>query len=247
MLKHFFYSAVFFTLTSCVVSKSYQDYRATCEDSGGRLLQHSCFTLWYSDDCKQPVWVAYTLHRGDLDSIAIRKDNFKPDPKIPITFSASLADYAKSGYDRGHLAPAADMKRSQNCMDESFYLSNISPQVPAQNRGVWKRLEEQVRKYAVAYDSVVVVTGALLTGEMDRLGESRMCIPNSYYKGLLIHKSGELKTLGFIVPNAASTAELSAFVVTIDELEALTNIDFFPYLSQAIQQRIESVADFNDW
>jgi endonuclease G len=247
MRKHFLFIALLVAAFSCVAPKSYIHYRATNDASGGRLLEHSCFTVWYSDACKQPIWVAYTLYKGDLDSSAIRKDNFRPDPTVPESVSAKLSDYAQSGYDRGHIAPAGDMKRSQQCMDESFYLSNISPQIPAHNRGVWKRLEDKVRTYAVLYDSVVVVTGPILTGEMQKIGSSEVCVPPSYYKALLVHHNGSFQSIAFVVPNEGSSADLATFVLTVDQLEQLTGIDYFPYLPKSVQDKIESVADYTLW
>jgi endonuclease G, mitochondrial len=239
-------SFLFFVL-SCGTSAEYIHFRASSNFEDSRLVEHDCFTILYSDKCKQAHWVAYTLHKASLSGEAQRKDNFRPDPNIPADKSAQLSDYRSSGYDRGHLAPAADMRVSQNCMDDSFYFSNISPQVPTHNRGVWKRLEDQVRHYAEKFDSVVVVTGPVLQGDLELLGDNEVCIPKLYYKALLVKDSNGFKTIGFVVPNEGSNAELRTFALTIDELEQLTGIDFFPYIPVQIQKSIEAAFDFDDW
>jgi endonuclease G len=238
---------VLFFVLSCGTPSEYIHFRANSNFEDGRLVHHDCMTIFYSDHCKQAHWVAYTLYKESLSGDAKRKDNFRPDPKIPFEKSAQLSDYRASGYDRGHLAPAADMRNSQDCMDDSFYLSNISPQVPAHNRGVWKRLEDQVRHYAEKYDSVVVVTGPILRGELQLLGDNEVCIPQLYYKALLISNSNGMQTMGFVVPNEGSTAELRTFALSIDELEELTGIDFFPYLPRQVEKVIEASFDYDDW
>ena len=103
-----------------------------------------------AEEHEQPAWVIYRLTKQQaLTKAAKRDDNFKEDPSVP-TGSATLADYRRSGYDRGHLAPAADMAYSRQTMEDSFFMSNMSPQRPAFNRGIWKDLEAQVRDFAIS-------------------------------------------------------------------------------------------------
>lgn len=212
------------------------------------VLEHDCITIGYDIEAKQATWVAYTLKKSDLEGDAKRKNNFKIDPKLTENQSAKDEDYYKSGFDRGHLAPAADMTVSQECMDQSFYYSNISPQLPGHNRGVWKRLESEVRDWAIQYDSVVVVTGAIVDKENDeRLGESKVCIPKFYYKALLIKKGSELYTIGFVLANASFKEELTTFSVTIDDLEDQTGLDFFPTIGKKVQGQIESQIEYDIW
>jgi endonuclease G len=212
------------------------------------VLKHDCITIGYDIEAKQATWVAYTLKKSDLDGEAKRKNNFKMDPRLSENQSAKDEDYYKSGFDRGHLAPAADMTVNQECMDQSFYYSNMSPQLPGHNRGVWKKLESDVRDWALQYDSVVVVTGAIIDKENDeRLGESKICMPKFYYKALLIKKDTELYTIGFVVANQSSKEEINTFSITIDELEAKTKLDFFPTISRREQAQIESKIDYDIW
>jgi len=113
------------------------------------IVEHSAYSLGYNEDHDQATWVAYTLTGAQATSkLYERTDIFRDDPAV-VTGSATLADYKGSGYDRGHLAPARDMTWSRTAMSESFYMSNMSPQIPGFNRGIWKQLESQVRQYAV--------------------------------------------------------------------------------------------------
>lgn len=244
----FFLSA--FILFSCQTTtylNNYvtSNYETTVESI---VLKHDCITIGYDIEAKQATWVAYTLKKSDLEGEAERKNNFKIDPQLTENQSANDEDYYKSGFDRGHLAPAADMVVSQACMDQSFYYSNISPQLPVHNRGVWKRLESEVRDWAVQYDSVIVVTGAIIDKERDeKLGGSKVCIPSSFYKALLIKKDSELFTIGFVVANESSKEEINSFSVTIDTLEMQTGFDFFPSFSQKEQTEFESKIKQDIW
>jgi endonuclease G len=142
------------------------------------------FDLSYNETHEQANWVMYILTREELEGSVERSDDFRQDKKIP-TGSASLADYRKSGYDRGHLAPAADMKWSEEAMSESFLMSNMSPQKPYFNRGIWKKLEEHVREIGRENDSVLVITGPVFKDILDSIGENEVSVPGYYFKLLL--------------------------------------------------------------
>lgn len=237
-------------LFSCETTSYLHNHVTKNKEKSSRIvvLEHDCITIGYDIEAKQATWVAYTLKKSDLEGDAKRKNNFKIDPKLTENQSAKDEDYYKSGFDRGHLAPAADMTVNQECMDQSFYYSNIYPQLPGHNRGVWKRLESEVRDWAVKYDSVVVVTGAIVDKENDeRLGDSKVCIPKLYYKALLIRKDSELFTIGFVVANDSSKEEINTFSITIDELENQTGLDFFSSISKKEQAQIESKIDYDIW
>ena len=121
------------------------------------------------------------------------------------TGSASLPDYKGSGYDRGHLAPAGDMKWSTTAMSESFYMSNMSPQEPSFNRGIWNRLESQVRRWAIDNGSVYIATGGVLTDGLKTLGSNSVSVPQYYFKVILDYQEPDIKGIGFIIPNIANT------------------------------------------
>lgn len=145
------------------------------------------YTICYREEYEQPEWAAYTLTQEKLVKNASRADNFRPDPEIS-TGSASLADYKGSGYDRGHLAPAADFSYSEEAMSDSFYLSNMSPQNGSFNRGIWAKLEAAVRDWAGETLITYVVTGPVLekpASEYDFIGANEVSVPEFYYKALL--------------------------------------------------------------
>ncbi len=216
---------------------------ATPEDDIHLLLRSDCLEIGYHIPCKQPHWVRYTLRREMTEGPARRKDNFRPDPRIPESKSAQLADYARSGYDRGHLAPAADMTHSQECMDESFWLSNISPQTAGCNRGVWKRLEEQVRRWTHSHDSILVYTGPILQNHQNfsSIGSGEVCVPEAYYKALLFYADNDFYALAFVIPNENSPEPLTSFAMSVQQLETTCGLDFFSHLADTTQQRIEAV------
>ncbi|MEX2484087.1 MAG: DNA/RNA non-specific endonuclease [Brumimicrobium sp.] len=246
----FFISVLSLVLTSCASNLLLHDSVTSkkFDETKEIILEHDCITIGYNYECKQARWVAYTLKKSDLEGKSQRKNNFKEDPKLNTEFSATDDDYYKSGYDRGHLAPAADMVSSQNCMNQSFYYSNISPQEPSCNRGVWKRLESEVRKWAIQYDSILVVTGAVLESDKNkRLGQSDICVPDAFYKALLVYHNDKTYTIGFVISNHSSKAELSSFAVTIDELELIINLDFFPFLGKKEQSEIENIVQAEIW
>ncbi|MDG1440846.1 MAG: DNA/RNA non-specific endonuclease [Flavobacteriales bacterium] len=146
------------------------------------IVSHSYYTLSYSEEHEQAEWVYYTLNSNQLNSAVERRDNFRPDFKVK-TSSAQLYDYKGSGYDRGHLAPAADMKYNSSSMSESFFMSNMSPQSASFNRGIWRKIEKQFRDWSYMYGELVIVTGPVLKGEnYGSIGYNKVTIPKWYYK-----------------------------------------------------------------
>ena len=211
-----------------------------------QMITHLGYTLGYNEACEQAAWVAYSLTKQETSGIIERGDNFTVDPKVK-TGSANKADYLKSGFDRGHLAPAADMKWSEQAMDESFYFSNMSPQLPAFNRGVWKRLEEKMRDWAIIYDSILIVTGPVLNSNLKKIGPNEVCVPTHYYKVVLDFKNASSKAIGFILPNSASKDDLRNFAVSVDSVEQITGLDFFFQLNDAFEKQLEEKVCIECW
>ncbi|MDD3155614.1 MAG: DNA/RNA non-specific endonuclease [Victivallaceae bacterium] len=211
------------------------------------IIDREGYALGYIELHEQPAWVIYKLTAAEVRTkIAKRADNFKPDPEIP-TGSATLADYRKSGYDRGHLALAADMAWSAKAMSDSFYLSNMSPQVPAFNRGIWAKLEAQVRVFAVAEKEIYVVTGAILPKEPTiTIGANRVTVPTHYYK-VIYDLTPPQKMIAFILPNAGSNQPLQSFAVTVDAVEKATGLDFFSLVPKEKQEKLESTITIDAW
>lgn len=213
--------------------------------SKDQIIRHLAYTIRYSEAYEQAAWVAYELTADETNRLYERSNDFESDPNVS-TGSATDRDYKGSGYDRGHLAPAADMSSTANTMQESFYYSNMSPQDPSFNRGIWKKLEELVRDWAVDYKSVYVVTGPVLTDGLPTIGPNHVSVPKYYYKVILDHHEHP-KAIAFILPNQGSKESLTRYVVSIDELERITGIDFFPGLVDREENALEKEVCIACW
>ena len=214
------------------------------------IVDREGYSLGYSEEHEQARWVIYRLTYEEATTKSTsREDNFRPDPEIP-TGSATLADYKNSGKDRGHLAPAADMAYSLKTMDESFYMSNMSPQEPEFNRGIWKLLETWVRYTAVTEKDIYIVTGPILpkikTPDTITIGPSKVTVPEAYYK-VVWDRTEPMKMIGFILPNKGSSEPLQSFVVSVDEVERKTGLDFFSLLPKEQQEALESNITIDAW
>jgi len=211
-----------------------------------RVTYYSGFTLLYDETHEQARWVAYELTRAEAHGEEERSNHFKQDPSIS-TRTASDEDYARSGYDRGHLAPAADMGWSKTSMDESFYYSNMSPQIPAFNRGIWKKLETCMRTWADEHESIYVVTGPILTKGLPTIGPNGVSVPNYYYKVIIDSRAPEMHGIGFILPNKSSKSPLSNFAVAIDSVERVTGLNFFYAMPSPLIDNLEQENCFSCW
>lgn len=208
--------------------------------AGGQRLNRKGYSLSYNADYKTPHWVAWELTRKETKGEEVRTDKFLPDPDV-LGAKAYTGDYTNSGYDRGHMAPAADMKWSAQAMQESFYLSNICPQNPNLNRGDWNDLEEQSRLWAKKYGAVYIACGPIYDSKRPkRIGNNKVAVPDAFYKVILINDKQRPKALGFIFPNKAGHQSLKKYLVTVDSVESRTKMDFFAALPDEIETRIEA-------
>ena len=215
--------------------------------SSEQIINHTGYTLCYSEKYEQAKWVAYELTIEELRGNVDITDNFRADSKVD-TKSASLSDYSGSGYDRGHLAPAADFKWSEQAMRDTFYMSNMSPQKPGFNRGIWRKLESEVRDWVLRDKVLLVVTGPIFNGgALGYIGDDRVAIPTHYFKAILDYREPELKGIAFILPHESSSRPLSSFAVSIDQLEQITRIDFYHSLHDSIEEELESSFNVSLW
>lgn len=215
---------------------------------GEEIIRHTGYTLSYNEEYELPSWVAYELTRDEvLGTAAERDDNFREDPAVS-TGSASLADYRKSGYDRGHMAPAADFKWSGDAMSDTFFLSNMAPQEPSFNRGIWADLEAVARTAAYDNGSIYITTGPVLTdGPYKTIGENEVAVPRRFYKVFLDYTEPEIKAIGFVLPNEGSDKDLKAYAMSVDDVEKITGLDFYHALPEEDEKRIESSFRTSDW
>ena len=204
--------------------------------NNGELVHHTYYSLSYSEQHEQAEWVFYEIKKERILGLASRKNNFRSDNSVS-TNSATLSDYKGSGFDRGHLAPAHDFSFNKDAMSESFYMSNMSPQDPSFNRGIWGKLERLIRNWGTN-SSIYVVTGPILNACTTTIGSNNVCVPNYYYK--VIYNATNQKMISFILPNKGGFHNLEYYVCTTDSLEELTSIDFFPILEDNLEEKLES-------
>lgn len=211
------------------------------KSNANQVVNHGYFALAYSEYHEQAEWVAYEMTVEQLNQKNVdRTDNFREDARIS-SGSAALKDYRGSGYDRGHLCPAGDMAFSYESMSTSFFMSNMSPQEKGFNRGIWRELEESVRDWTRSNKNLYIVTGPVLTKRAKkRIGKNKVVVPRAYYKALLDLSNPEQKAVAFLIPNEKSSKHLHDFIMPIDSLEAITEIDFFPGLPDKQEESLES-------
>ena len=208
------------------------------------LIDRSGYALGYSEEHEQALFVIYKLTSAEISPAK----SFRTDPAIP-SGSANSRDYKNSGYDRGHLAPAADMDFSRQTLDDCFYYSNISPQNPEFNRGIWKKLENHIRHLARTEDQLYIVSGPIFDDTAPEypihIGPNRVTVPSAYYK-VIYDLTPPEKMIGFILPNRKCSGILRNFAVTVDTVEQKTGLNFFPLLPEE-QKKLKKVLNPDDW
>lgn len=214
------------------------------------LLFHPGCVICFNAETRQPDWVAYRLTAAEAGADeAERTNRFRADPQRRGSSNLDRS-YARSGYDRGHLAPAADFRFSRAAMTGSFFFTNISPQEPSLNRGLWSRLEALVRAEALRRGAVYVASGPVffedrVTRVRTFIGEDRIPVPDAFFKALLVFTDEGPLTLAFIIPNGPAGNDLSRYAVTVDEAEERTGLDLFFLLGE--EEEAESRFDYSRW
>ena len=169
-------------LMSLLVGFCFASSDSLPECSCSQIIRHNAFTACYSDSMKESKWVEYRLRKSELIVKRVPRTNkFLADPLITTT-RVMPNDYAKSGYDRGHMAPAEDMEYNSSDEAECFYMTNMVPQIPGYNRGIWKKLEMKVRSWAMTDTNIIVITGPVLGSISKTIGPNKVMIPEACYK-----------------------------------------------------------------
>ncbi len=210
------------------------------------------YTLLYDTAYRQGAWVAHVLTRAQAEYRGVKREanNFTADPvarayKWPY---AVTSDYTRSGYDRGHLLPSADRDDTAEENTATFYLSNVSPQRPALNQRIWKYMEEEVRRMALRYDTLWIVTGGELKPGLDRIGKHGVGVPDHFFKAILTRDSAGFRAIAFRLPNdTVIPGTFWDYVLSVDQLEELTGYDFFHNLPDSIERVVEAQADPARW
>jgi len=211
-----------------------------------QIIKHNTYTLSYDEKYEQAEWVAYELKKEHLSRTNRKRPLFQLDQKVS-TKSAHWKNFKNSGYTKGHLLPAGDRKYSSNAFIETFLTSNISPQEYNFNAGVWNRLEQKVRYWVNKERHLYIVTGGVLKEDLTTIGSEKVAVPKYFYKVLLDYSKPEIKAIGFLVPHEKSNKSLFDFVVSIDSIEELTGIDFFPELSDELENELERSSNYKNW
>jgi endonuclease G len=225
-------------------SDSIRDYLPTSTTNA--VIKHKYYTLSYNELHEQAEWVAYFIDFKVNPQAHYKRRPFMDDAKI-MTGSAKTHNYKKSGYDRGHLCAAADMKISKSAYDETFYMSNIAPQKHDFNDGDWRRLEEKTRYWAQKYHGLYVVTGGVLQNGLKTIGSEQVTVPNYFYKILFCKSKGNYKMVGFLMPHQNKNEPLYQYVVSVDTIEKITGINFFPQLEDAVEDKLEQEINYKAW
>jgi endonuclease G len=215
----------------------------------GEIVHHKYYSLSYIEKDETAEWTAYMMNRSMLNAPNVeRYGYFSPDNAV-TTGSAIHSDYSNSGYTRGHLVPAGDMAFDTTAMRESFFMSNMTPQLKAFNNGVWKELEEDIRDWTYESDTLYIISGPVLSDPIKTIGKkNKVTVPSAFYKVILDYTGPEKKAIGFIIPHELSEKRLETYMVTVDEVERLTGIDFFGgMIDDTEEEKLESQINKSLW
>lgn len=213
---------------------------------GDIILKRKAYTTSYNINNKIPNWVAWHLTANHVNREIKRFGGYYEDEEVPIP-RATNEDYRDSGWSHGHMCPAGDNKWDSIAMRESNLLTNICPQHRSLNSGLWNRIEQDCRKWAMKYDDIYIVCGpVLLNREHETIGENKVVVPEAFFKVILC-LTGKPKAIGFIIRNNEGTKKRDQYINTVDEVERITGIDFFPALPDEIENAVEKEANLYDW
>lgn len=212
-----------------------------------QILVRKGYTVSYNKDRRVPNWVAWHLTAAHLKGSVKRSDaSFHEDEEVPMP-RAIDSDYVRSGYDRGHMCPAGDNKWSAKAMDESFLFTNVCPQAPQLNRGDWNEMEQACRKWAKENGDIYIVCGPIFYKKRAKtIGKNKVAVPDAFFKVVLTMK-GNPKAIGFIYKNGDGNRPKGDYANSVDEVERITGIDFFPSLPDKVEKQVEAQCNPDDW
>ncbi len=213
------------------------------------LIEHEGFSLLFDTQTMCPRWVAWELTAEETRGRVSRQGvNFKEDEAVPEQYQVASWDYNGGQYGRGHMCPAGDMKWSQQAMQDCHYMTNVCPQTAELNKNWWEHLERACRQWARQEGSVWIVCGPVFSDSPKRFGKKhRVAVPKGFYKVVLSLKEGREKALGFYYTNDDAPQPMEDAVRSVDEIEKLTDIDFFSSLPDEQEGRLEAMTDLRAW
>lgn len=232
--------AILLTMTTLA-----QKYELPVQASREQGISHTLFTLSYSEGYELPSWAAYQLTPEMAKATGTYHNRFTEDTDV-TTGSSTTKDYKNAGFIMAQLVPPEDMFISPRAVEETFLMSNAVPQKPAFNKYIWKTNERLIREWAKEGNTLYIVTGPVLAdAPFGSFGPSKVSIPTRYYKAVL-DVNGE-RAIGFLFRNNVASGTPKSFAVSVDELEKITGLDFFPALEDNLEKTVESSTDFSRW
>ncbi|MBQ6208179.1 MAG: DNA/RNA non-specific endonuclease [Prevotella sp.] len=210
------------------------------------ILHRKAYVVSYNPELKIPNWVAWHLTADHADGDVKRYSSYLEDEDVPCP-RAMPEDYKGSGWSHGHMCPAGDNKWDRKAMGESFLLTNMCPQDRSLNSGLWNRIEMDCRKWAKKYGDVYIVCGpVLLNREHETIGENKVVVPEAFFKVILCLQ-GTPKAIGFVIRNNEGKKKRDHYINTVDDVERITGMNFFPSLPDEIENVVEAYANYDDW
>jgi endonuclease G len=214
-------------------------------DNAGQYLCRPTYAVRYSYATKTAEYVVEHVTVANISGTAQRKDDFRPDPEVPAQYAAQLSDYAGQPYDRGHMAPAGNATNDANAMSQTFFLTNMVPQVPNNNRGVWKQIETLARTWVSKQGEMYIISGTIYTPQAKAIGKG-VGVPDWLFKIIVDPKAH--KVITFMLPNTAMDAnDYPKYIVSVADVEKATGIVFFPKLPPAAAALKTTKANLADW
>ncbi len=222
-----------------------QQYELPATGAREQLVKHTLYALSYNENYELASWAAYQLTPEQAKATGTYKEKYNEDPLV-TTGSASTKDYKDAGFIMGQLVPPEDMFNSIQAVEETFLTSNTVPHKPSFNKYVWKTMEKLIREWAKEGNTLYIATGPVLKdAPFGTFGQNKISIPTRYYK-VVMDVRGE-RAVGFVMRSNVATGAPKAFAKSVDEVEKITGIDFFPQVSDEIEEKAESDSDFTKW
>lgn len=233
------------SVTACGQSYEYVEFPDVQPNE--TLIYHTGYTVSYDTKALIPKWIAYELTAEEVAGEFPRSGSFGMDPDFHGR-QAMREDYSYSGWDKGHMAPAADMKWSSQTMYESFYLTNICPQNHTLNERDWQTLEKWVREWAQTFGRIYVICGPIIgSNKYGTIGDNEVVVPDAFFKAILAPYETTYISAAFVMPNEPEHHNMRDYTLSVNELEAMLGMDFFPILDDKDEEKIESFVDFKKW
>lgn len=222
---------------------------AAIKNRSERVLKRMGYVTSYNKHWKLPNWVAWKIDKSRLKKNESRTNEFLPDPDLRTSEAVTTNDYKGSGFDRGHMCPAADNRYHWKAMQESFYMTNICPQDRKLNSGDWNDLEEMCRFWAEKEGSLYVVCGPIVKSKNPQtIGrKQKVVVPDAFFKVILSTAGKQPRAVGFVFENKNTRQHLGKYARSVDEIEAMTGINFFPALPDEVEVMVEKQYNLRSW